>query len=505
MFAMSDPLPALIQALCDPGAYAHPVETVQVIQTHISWVLLAGEFAYKIKKPVRLVFLDFSTLDLRHRCCLAELELNSRFAPAIYVGVVGIGAGPAGWLMESSAEPIEYAVKMRRFDEGCRLDHVCQRDALKPAHLSDLAVSLSGLYARAPIANPVTGLGGLSDITRQALDNFADPMRLLTTPDLQTRLQRVREWTLAALETHAPMMAQRQRLGRVRECHGDLHMANLVLINGQVQAFDCIEFAEDLRWIDVLSDVAFLYVDLLACERPGLANWWLSEVLSASDDHAGLALLRFYAVYRAMVRLKVACILSQQTGVIEPQVQTYLHLAENLMRPAPVHLIITHGLSGSGKTVASGAWLQQPTQGMRLRLRADVQRKRLFGLDALADSQSAPGEGIYSAQASQKTYAHLLELARDAIQAGCSVLVDASFLKRADRDAFADLAASTGADFQILATEASITTLRQRIQARLASGHDASEANLAVLEQQLKAIEPLTKQEQSKVLTQIVH
>lgn len=496
---MTDPLPDLIQALCKPGAYAHPVDTVRVVQTHISWVLLAGEFAYKIKKPVCLTFLDFSTLALRHRCCLAELELNSRFAPDIYLGVVGIGSGQAGWVMDSHCEPIEYAVKMRRFDEACRLDHVCQRDALTPEHLSDLALSLSALYARAPLADPASGFGGLADITRQALDNFGDAMRLLREPAWQDRLQRVREWTLAELQVLAPVIAERQRSGHVRECHGDLHMANMVLINGQVQVFDCIEFAEDLRWIDIASDVAFLYVDLLAGERSGLANWWLSEVLCASDDHAAMALLPFYTVYRAMVRLKVACIQSTQTGVIQPQVATYLSLAERLMTPAPAQLLITHGLSGSGKTVASGAWLLQSAQGMRVRLRADIERKRLFGLDALANSQSAPGQGIYSAQASQKTYAHLRALASAAIHAGCSVVVDASFLRRADRDAFADLAACTGAHFQILPAEARISELRARIRARLASGHDASEANLTVLEQQLKAIEPLTRQERAKV------
>lgn len=496
---MTESLPAFIKALTNPKAYGHPVQTVEVLQTHISWVLLAGEFAYKIKKPVRLVFLDFSTLNLRHQFCLAELALNKRFAPDLYIDVVGIGQGPDGWRMEVSEEPLEYAVRMRRFDEASRLDRVCDRGELTAEHLSGLADSLSRFFAAAPLGSPATVYGEFADIQRQALDNFVDPVKLLTQDQSQTRLQRIREWTVAQAQALAPTFAQRKREGRVRECHGDLHLANMVLLNGRVTVFDCIEFADDLRWIDVASDVAFVFVDLLSRSQGGLANAFMSEFLSKSGDVDALSVLRFYAVYRAMVRLKVACIRSAQTQRLDPAIETYLALAEALMGAKPGQLLITHGLSGCGKSWAAKAWLQQNRPGLRLCFRADVERKRLFGLDELAQTGSPPGQGIYDTQASSQTYARLHELAGAALNAGWSVVLDASFLKQADRAAAAALARTAGVEFQILAPSATTDELRRRIAARQAAASDPSEANAAVLERQLRLLEPLTPDERSVV------
>lgn len=491
MTAMDADLPPLIQALLDPVRYPDGVARVEWVQTHISWVLLAGDFAYKIKKPVKLSFLDFSTLALRQKYCLDELRLNRRFAPDLYLDVVGIYNTPQDPHWQGSGAPIEYAVRMHRFEESARLDHVCARGELQAKHLSALADAVVAFHQTAAVAPKGSRFGSGQHILQPALDNFTDLLRLLPDASLQTRLLALRTWTQAQLTRLAPLMQARQQAGWVRECHGDLHLANMVLIDARVQLFDCIEFNEDLRWMDVASEIAFVYIDLLAHQQPGLADWLLDEVLSRSGDYEAARVLRFYALYRAMVRAKVAALRRVQTQGDASEVEAYVALAERLLLPVPLRLVITHGLSGCGKTVASDALLQSDLQAATLRLRSDVQRKRLFGLASSAASGSGVGAGIYAADAHQRTYTHLHEQAALLLRAGWSVVVDAAFLKRADRDAFGALAQQMGVAFSILAPQATPEQLRQRILARSAAGHDASEATLAVLAQQMQVIEPL--------------
>jgi aminoglycoside phosphotransferase family enzyme/predicted kinase len=491
MTAMLADLPPLLHALLDPARYPDGVARVEWVQTHISWVLLAGDFAYKIKKPVKLSFLDFSTLALRHEYCQEELRLNRRFAPDLYLDVVGIYNTSQDPQWHDSGAPIEYAVRMHRFEESCRLDHVCARGELQARHMSALADTVVAFHQAAAVAAAGTHFGSGEHILQPALDNFTDLLSALPDAALQARLSALRTWTQTQFEQLAPLMQARQQAGRVRECHGDLHLANMVLLEGRVQLFDCIEFNEDLRWMDVASEIAFVYVDLLAHGQPGLTNWFLDEVLSRSGDYEAAQVLRYYAVYRAMVRAKVAALRQVQTGDDAGEVEAYVALAERLLRPVSPRLVITHGLSGCGKTVASDALLQADPQAATLRLRSDVQRKRLYGLAPTAASGSGVGAGIYALDAHQRTYAHLREQAEILLQAGWSVVVDAAFLQRADRDAFRALAQQMGASFSILAPQASPEQLRQRIVTRRAVGHDASEATLAVLDQQMQTIEPL--------------
>ena len=488
-------LPPLIAALLEPQRYPFALQRVELVQTHISWVLLAGEFAYKIKKPLRLPFLDFSTLAQRHRFCVDELRLNQRFAPDIYLGVVGVFNTPTDPQWVGQGAPIEYAVKMKRFDESGRLDRLCERGELQPAHLSDLADTLTTFHQQAAIAPEASRFGSVGEILAPVRDNFHDLLKLLPHPDMQARLAALLHWTEVQFTQLAPLMAVRKTAGRVRECHGDLHLANLVLIGQRVRLFDCLEFNEDLRWIDVANEIAFTYVDLLAHRQPGLANWWVDQALSRSGDYEAVLLLRFYAVYRALVRAKVAAIRSLQSPDGGHEALRYVALAEFLVTPAPKHLVITHGLSGCGKTVASTARLLNDPQAATLRLRSDVERKRLFGLAPTEASGSTLDAGIYVATASAQTYARLRSLAAMLLRAGGTVIVDAAFLKRAERDAFRELALDAGATFEILAPQATPAQLRERILARSALGRDASEATLGVLAQQLRTVEPLQPDE----------
>jgi len=490
----------LIEALLKPGAYPHPVSGVSLVETHISWVLLAGEFAYKIKKPVKLPFLDFSTLAQRAFFCREELRLNRRFAPEIYLDVVGIYNTPELPQWQGADEPFEYAVKMRRFDEAGRLDRLCDRGELAPSHLSDLAESLCAFHQAAAHAAADTRFGSAGAILLQALENFDELQQELADSDLLTRLAVLKAWTLAQHAELSALLEARKRLGRVRECHGDLHLANLVLLDGRVRLFDGIEFNDDLRWIDVASDIAFTYMDLLAHQQPGLANWFVNEVLSHSGDVELVRVLRFYAVYRALVRAKVAAIRRDQTHGGDRDVRVDLALAEQLATVPLQRLVITHGLSGCANTFVTNQLLQSDQVALTVRLRSDVERKRLVGLESTGRSGSAVGEGIYTPQEHERTYARLIELSQLLLGAGCSVIVDATFLQRADRDAFSTLAQAHGAAFAILAPQADPDQLRERILARNALGTDASEATLEVLAHQMRTLEPLGAEELHWVL-----
>ncbi|MEO6319016.1 MAG: AAA family ATPase, partial [Polaromonas sp.] len=414
--------------------------------------------------------------------------------------VVGIFNTPQDPRFEGQDAPIEYAVRMRRFEEAGRLDRVCARGELRPQHLSSLADMLADFHKAAAVAPAASGFGLPEKIAAPALDNFRDLSDLLPCAGMQARLDVLQAWTGAQLSQLAPLMQARKLAGRVRECHGDLHLANLVLIDQRVRMFDCIEFNEDLRWIDVASEIAFTYVDLLANGQPGLAGWFVNALWSRSGDYEAARLLRFYAVYRAMVRAKVTAIHSAQTHEDHSKTLAYIARAEDLMVPPPVRLVITHGLSGCGKTVASSALLQGDAQACTLRLRSDMERKRLFGLTGTARSGSAFNAGIYTPQARIRTYARLHELADMLLRAGWSVIVDAAFLKKAERDEFRMLAQNAGAAFGILAPQATPGQLRERIEARNALGQDASEATLDVLAQQMQTLEPLDAKEMEFVL-----
>jgi hypothetical protein len=440
-----------------------PPDQVQVVETHISWVLLAGDYAYKFKKPVVLPFLDYGSPERRRADCEAELRLNRRYAPDLYLEVVDFDGEPA--------------VKMRRFDEALRLDHVCARGELTPAHLSDLARTIADFHAAAAIAPAASHHGEPAQVLAQALENFDELVPLL--PAGAGRLTGLRGWTGAEFERLRPAIAQRRAEGRVRECHGDLHLGNIVLLDDRPTPFDCIEFNEDFRWIDAASEIAFTYVDLLDHGQPGLAGWLVNEWLVWSGDFGALAVLRWYAVYRALVRAKVAAL----RGVVD-EAAAYLVLAEELTRPPLPALTITFGLSGSGKTTLSSARLLADPRAATIRLRSDVERKRLFGLAADAVS----GGGIYSADANRRTYGRLAELADRILAAGWSVIVDAAFLRRAERDDFRRLAGNRGLPFGILACAAPADVLERRLAARRG---DASEADASVLAAQRQWLEPL--------------
>lgn len=493
----------LIAALLQPACYPHPVAAVDHLQTHISHILLAGDYAYKVKKPLNLGFLDFTSLARRKYYCEEELRLNGRLAPALYLDCVPISGSTAEPRLGDSAGPVlDYAVRMRRFPQTALLDQVLLAGRLEPQHLDALAQRLAAFHRAIPAADSAAPFGTPERVQQPMLDNFRQTRPLLTdSADLAT-LTTVELWTLAAFTRLRPLLAERKASGWIREGHGDLHLGNMVLTeDGEVTIFDCIEFNEDFRWIDVINDLAFLIMDLHSRRAGSLAQRVLNVYLEASGDFAGAALLDYYQVYRAMVRAKINAIQASEDDIPEAgraaareQCRAYLRLALNLTHPPAPFLLITHGVSGSGKSRRTGQLLELFPGAIRIR--SDVERKRLFGLGPLDDSRSVLGQGLYTPMVSARTYQRLLELADGLLAAGHPVLVDATFQKRDHRQPFRELAARQGVPFILLDCVGEPAILRERVAARRARGDDPAEADVAVLERQFQYDQPPGAEEQ---------
>ena len=493
--------PELIRRLRAPACHDHAAGPVQVIETHISWVLLTGDFAYKIKKPLDLGFLDFSSLDKRLHACREEVRLNRRLSPDVYLDVVAITGTPAAPRINGAGEAFEYAVKMRQFPPDATLDRLEAQGQLTARQIDAIAATVSRFHlqdcARAEEDGP---WGSPEKVWQPVAQNFLQIAPRLADPVDHQQLDTLQAWSVAEHARLVPLLAARKRDGFVRECHGDLHLGNLAWVDDQLLVFDCLEFNPELRWIDIQSEAAFCWMDLL---QRGHADWawlFLNLWLEKTGDYAGLALLRYYAVYRALVRAKVAAIRSGQTAgsghdMALAEVRTLLDLATTLTRPLPVRLDITHGLSGSGKTTVTQGLMQTPGG---IRLRSDVERKRLAGLDVLDRSGSGVGQQLYAADATHRTYEHLARLAGDILDAGWPVIVDATFIARWQRQLLRAQAKSRGVVFRILDFPVPVATLRARILQRSRAGNDASEANLAVLQHQLDTEEPLGSDEQAE-------
>ena len=487
----------LVRALLQSDGWPHATDNRRHIETHISSVLLVGPYAYKIKKPVDFGFLDFSTLELRRMSCEEEVRLNRRLAPDIYLEAMPVTGTVDAPRLGGAGEPIEWAVKMRRFDEGLLLSahpNLLDRDLLER-----LGREIAAFHARVAVSQPEDECGQPDLVVAPMRQNF-EQIRLLEHGELTLqRLQRLEDWTETQFAALQPLLEARKAGGFVREGHGDLHLGNIAMSGPDPIIFDGIEFSCTLRCIDVMNDIAFLAMDLDHQSRPDLAAWFLNAYLELSGDYAGLPLLRFYEVYRAMVRAKVAALRLHQVALPPEQIKplhdeftAYVDLAERLAQPARAALLVTHGVSGAGKTLVTGELLG-PLHAIRIR--SDVERKRLAGLAARNRSGSALDEGLYAPSATLATYKHLAAMARAVLEAGFVAVVDATFLRHDQRQMFASLARLAEVPFLILDFKAPAKILRARLVQRAATGRDASEASLDVLERQLQRREPLDDEE----------
>ncbi|MGH8593220.1 MAG: AAA family ATPase [Gammaproteobacteria bacterium] len=490
---------SLLQGIQSKTRFDHPVTRFQLIATHISYVLLAGPYAYKFKRPLDLGFLDFTTLGKRRSCCEEELRLNRRLAPQLYLEVVPITGSAAVPVLRGTRPVIEYCVKMMQFPQEAQLDRVLERGELTACHVDDLATQVGAFHASGAAAAADTPFGTASQIGRYALENCD----LMDTAHggVIAMLQDLRAWTLERLGRLDNVFRTRKQNSRIRECHGDMHLSNMVLLNDRVVIFDCIEFNETLRWIDVMNEIAFLLMDLDYRERGDLGYRFLNRYLEYTGDYPGLVLLDFYRVYRSLVRAKVAYLQYRQSGTHDESLHRFSRHVElattyTEQRARPL-LLITCGLSGAGKTSLTDRLMERSGA---VRLRSDIERKRLEGLSLDARTGSPVGD-LYRPEMTRRTYERLLTLAREVLNSRFAVMVDATFLKRVHRQAFLQLAQELRLPFRILHVKANETTLRERILCRQAQDRDASEATVAVLDDQLRFREPLTAEEEHFAVT----
>jgi aminoglycoside phosphotransferase family enzyme/predicted kinase len=489
--------------------YDHPATSIRLLETHISWIVLTGDYAYKIKKPVNFGFLDFSSLQQRRHFCEQEIVLNRRLSSNIYLTAVAISEQQDKLILDES-NIVEYAVKMRQFAQTALFDNMLAAGQLTGSHMDALARRVALFHQQAQRADDSMPYGQAEDVHQPVMENFRQIHQQLTGQHYDERLSWLEKWCQTAFGQLKTVLDQRKRDGFVRECHGDMHLANLIWLQdpeqensaGVPMAFDCIEFNQQLRWIDVMSEIAFLVMDLQHRNQAILAQRFLNTYLEVSGDYAGLSVLTYYLSYRALVRAKVNALRLGQQGINRQQRQhtmvefeSYLDLAKTYTRRSALQLIIMRGVSASGKSTVS----QQLVDHMgAIRVRSDIERKRLFRLDPDEHAQSAVGDGLYTEKGSERTYQKLQQLAAQIFAAGYSVIVDAAFLQQQQRLPFVRLAQKLGLAYVILQTSAPAEVLRQRIVSR---EHGPSDANLDVLEYQLARWQELDTDELAHAIT----
>jgi aminoglycoside phosphotransferase family enzyme/gluconate kinase len=494
----------LISALQNPALYDHPVTEFQLVETHISWVILTGAYAYKIKKPMDFGFLDFSSLQRRRYFCDEELRLNQRLAPDVYLEVLPITGTPEQPRLGGHGEPFEYAIRMRQFDQSDLFDARQEHSQLSPELLTDVARQAAGFHDQIPPVPEEKPFGTPESVYASMQENFDQIRPMIDEPALLEQLDALEAWTRSTFERNRPVIEKRREEGFVRECHGDLHLANITVHEGKVTIFDCIEFSESFRYIDVINDLAFLLMDLESRRETTLAYLVLNTYLEYRGDFDALSLLPLYKAYRALVRGKIALFTMNNPSLTEQErrglmqrYRDYAELAESYSAIPQLFLMATTGLSGSGKTVISRSLAMN--LGL-IHLRSDVERKRLFGLGPLDRSKSTPKGNIYTPEATEKTYDALAQHASELLASGLAVIVDAACLKTAERERLEQVAENQGVPFALIDCEAPDDLRRTWVRER--SG-DASEADESMLDEQKTWIEPLSDRE--KVHTIHVH
>lgn len=483
-----------------PAAFGHQPVDIRLRETHISWLILAGDFVYKIKKPIALDFLDFGSLEKRHYYCDEEIRLNQPWAPDIYLDVVPVTLKGDQPRFGGCGEPIEYAVRMRRFDEDMQLDRQLAQGKLNAADMQELA----NMIANRHLGTPRVDDSQRDRVLRMTAEFMRDNIEALDGDIDAATLDSLRNWTDEELGKVSSLLQKRFDDGFVRDCHGDLHLGNLVRLPGGITTFDCIEFTTDLRHIDVMCDLAFLVMDLFEKGRRDLAVRFLNRYLEVTGDYCGLAVFDLFFVYRCLVRAKVAIIMSRERGdaaAMEQDVaeaMAYCDMAAGQTRRRVPVLMLMHGLSGSGKTwVSEKLMVATPA----IRLRSDIERKRMVALRESASSGSGLGEGIYTESLNRLVYDRLRSLAQSVLEASHNVIIDATFLRESDRAAAMALAGKCGVQCLIIDVTASSETMRRRIKRRRATALDASEADRDVLDYQLETAEPLTAVELAKTVS----
>lgn len=522
-----------IEQLLLPSAFPHAVSRITLIETHISWIILTGEFAYKIKKPVKFDFVDYSSLELRHQNCENELALNSRYSTGIYLDVVPIVVHEGRLRVLSppsecttvqsediqstdiqNSEPVEYAVRMKEFDQQAILANRLKKslenssDPVPVVQLDQFARNVARFHLSESSLEITDVTAELDKLHTEVQDNFTLLRKSLGQTPQADQLERIAAWSESEFDRLSPLIRDRIVQGFVKRCHGDLHLNNIIFFNDHLVPFDGIEFNQHLQEIDTLNEVAFTYMDLVAHGHERHANRFLNAYLEETNCYSSLELFRFFAVYRAMVRAKVAWINCQVKSSTMGHASSWLKTdsPDSDTRVQPVHpwdhyldyadsstqltapdLTITFGFSGSGKSTVA---MQEVENRGAICLRSDVERMRMKDQPLTAS--------LYAPETTDTLYRQLMSKAEEILNAGFPVVIDATFLSKYHREWAQKTAAKLKLDYRILACDANFGELCARIQNRK---NDPSEATIAVLQEQMEQYDPLTEEEQRFVLT----
>jgi hypothetical protein len=482
----------LVEALKKPEFYDPPVERVEFIQTHISSVFLTGERVYKLKKPVNFGFLDFSTLELRRLNCEAEVELNRRLAPEVYLGVEPITRGRGRLRIGGQGEVVDWLVVMQQLDGQLLGGSVLQRGELTERHIDQLVEQLVPFYQRARTGEGVDRWGTLKSVKYNTDENFMQTREYMGKLITRQRYEHIRDWTNEFYERQADLFDRRIAEGRIRESHGDLHLDNIFFQDPPI-IFDCIEFNERFRSGDVAADLAFLAMDLDFRGRPDLAQHLVDRYVEASGDQGLLEVLDFYKCYRAYVRGKISCFTAADPALDaiqrrrwKNQARHYFGLAYRYAggedRPT---LVVLYGLMGSGKT--NIARYLRESFGWHL-LSTDAVRKQLAGVGENTRVYVPYNEGLYSPEMNRRTYEEVCRRAENLLQAGFPVAIDGAFKRQVERQPVIDLARRTGARLLFLETTCEPEEQRIRLEGR--QEHDTrSDGRVEIMDQQRSEFE----------------
>lgn len=490
-------LPALIEKMMRPEFYPHPVdEEIRLIQTHISYVFLTGEFAYKVKKPLNFGFLDYSTLEKRRHFCQEELRLNQRAAAELYLEVLTITQAGDRFQLGGSGDAVEYAVKMRQFPQDTLLIRMFERGELTPQLLQDLAQVIADFHLKSTTDDYIRSFGEVDQIQQAFDENYEQTKQYIGGPQTQQQFDETKAYTERFFTENQDLFAERRHRGWIRECHGDLHLGNICLWQDKLYLFDCIEFNEPFRFVDVMFDIAYIVMDLEARQRPDLSTVFLNAYVEQTGDWEGLQVLPIYVNRQTYVRAKVTSFLLSDPNVPDAEKQKaqetaalYYQLAWKSSRPQSGQLILMCGLSGSGKTTTAR---QLASQVGAIHIRSDAVRKHLGGIPL----NQRGSEDLYTPEMTEKTYQRLLDLGIRLASQGYDVILDAKYDRQALRAEAIAQAEQAHLPLTILHCVAPREVLSDRLHHRQG---DIADATADLLPQQ--SLDSFTAAEQAYVKT----